>query len=95
MPAAERQQETGTNDQPLRWWSPIAGRIRVSVLLRAIDPLGLLEPGAVKAALRILRPRGSNAPGLPNQQGRRRPQGLGVATDVSAPRIDLSLDKRS
>ena len=34
------------------------------------DPVGLLEPGAVKAARRVLRgPRRSNAPGLPYQSG--------------------------
>ena len=38
-----------------------------TVLLHARDPLGLLEPGAVKVARRVLRgPRCSNAPGLPD-----------------------------
>jgi hypothetical protein len=38
-----------------------------------VIPLGLLEPGAVKAARRVLRgPRRSNAPGLPDR-GLRRP----------------------
>src|SRR5664280_3905881 len=36
-------------------------------VLPALDPLGLLEPGAVKVARRVLRgSRGSNAPGLPD-----------------------------
>jgi len=37
-------------------------------LLPSPDPLGLLEPGAVKVARRVLRgPRRSNAPGLPDE----------------------------
>jgi hypothetical protein len=38
------------------------------VPLQSRDPSGLLEPGAVKAARRVLRgPRRSDAPGLPDQ----------------------------
>jgi len=34
MPAAERQQETGTHDQPLRWSSRITGRTRAHARTR-------------------------------------------------------------